>query len=81
MRRASTKTIGLKIHTNEHVNKNGKCDDSNQRVTLSNFSLFTEQLIISRAKTAISISASSYRTLRNIGFDELNKVSGLVRVN
>ena len=27
------------------------------------------------------LSASSYRTLRNIGFDELNKVSGLVRVN
>jgi putative transposase len=25
--------------------------------------------------------ASSYRTLRNIGFDELNKVSGLVPVN
>jgi transposase-like protein len=24
---------------------------------------------------------SSYRTLRNIGFDELNKVSGLVPVN
>jgi hypothetical protein len=27
------------------------------------------------------LSASAYRTLRNIGFDELNKVSGLVRVN
>jgi hypothetical protein len=27
------------------------------------------------------LSASSYRRLRNIGFDELNKVSGLVRVN
>jgi hypothetical protein len=27
------------------------------------------------------LSAISYRTLRNIGFDELNKVSGLVRVN
>jgi putative transposase len=51
---ASTKTIGLKIHTNEHVNKNGKCDDSNQRGTLNDVSLFTEQLIISRAKTAIS---------------------------
>jgi hypothetical protein len=31
MRRASTKTIGLKIHTNEHVKKNGKCDDSKQQ--------------------------------------------------
>ena len=27
------------------------------------------------------LSASSYRTLRNIGFSELNKVCGLVRVN
>jgi putative transposase len=27
------------------------------------------------------LSASSYRTLRNIGFDELSKVSGLVPVN
>ena len=27
------------------------------------------------------LSASSYRTLKNIGFDELNKVSGLIHVN
>jgi hypothetical protein len=27
------------------------------------------------------LSASSYRALRNIGFDELNKVRGLIPVN
>ena len=81
MRRASTKKIKLKIRTNEHVNKHGQCDDSNQQITLKNYSLFTELLIASRDKTHPLFSASTYGTLRNIGFDELSKMRGLVSVN
>ncbi len=62
MKRASTKKIKLKIRTNEHVNNHGQCDDSNQQITLKNYSLFTELLITSRDKTHPLFSASTYGT-------------------